>query len=142
MVIMPIYEYRCSSCGKEFEVELPIKKFNSLKKCVLCGSKKIERLIGEVYAIVKNDNTIYSLAQKNSKKLGKEQVLLKEEQIKQDKRNKKDNLSRVLKEMAPKAEIKTVAKLPWYNKDGTDLKKKFEGKTKGQIKKFISDGEI
>lgn len=139
---MPIYEYRCSSCCEEFEVELPIKKFNSLKKCTLCGSKKIERLISSPYIIINNENTIYKLAEKNSKKLGKEQVLLKEEQIKQDKRNKKDNLSKILKEVAPKAEIKSVAKLPWYNKDGTDLKKKFEGKTKGQIKKFISNGEI
>lgn len=40
---MPIYEYRCSECGKEFEM---IRKFSDrpLKKCIHC-SGPVEKLI-------------------------------------------------------------------------------------------------
>lgn len=138
---MPTYEYRCHKCKQDFEVEQSIRDC-PLDKCVLCKSKKIERLISSPYLIIHNENTVYSLAKKNEKELGKEQIAIKAEQRKQDKKNKKDNLSKILKEVAPQAEIKTNAKLPWYNKDGTDLKKKFEGKSKRQIQKFINEGNL
>ena len=40
---MPIYEYRCKACGKEFEM---MQKFSDepLKKCIYC-SGKVEKLI-------------------------------------------------------------------------------------------------
>ena len=40
---MPIYEYRCKACGKEFET---MQKFSDepLKKCIYC-SGKVEKLI-------------------------------------------------------------------------------------------------
>lgn len=43
---MPIYEYKCNECGKEFEV---IQKFSDkpLKKCIHCSSKKVEKLISQ-----------------------------------------------------------------------------------------------
>ena len=40
-LIMPIYEYKCNDCGKEFEV---MQKFSDqpLKACVHCSGKKVE----------------------------------------------------------------------------------------------------
>ena len=40
---MPIYEYRCKACGKEFET---MQKFSDkpLKECIYC-SGKVEKLI-------------------------------------------------------------------------------------------------
>lgn len=40
---MPIYEYHCDGCGKDFEVLV----FNSSEKiqCPDCGSKKVKRLL-------------------------------------------------------------------------------------------------
>lgn len=42
---MPIYEYRCAKCGKEFEV---IQKFSDkpVEKCIHC-SGKVEKLISQ-----------------------------------------------------------------------------------------------
>jgi putative FmdB family regulatory protein len=42
---MPIYEYKCTKCGKEFEV---IQKFSDepVTKCIHC-SGKVEKLISQ-----------------------------------------------------------------------------------------------
>ena len=42
---MPIYEYHCSSCGKDFEV---IQKFSDkpVKKCIHCAGK-VEKIISQ-----------------------------------------------------------------------------------------------
>jgi len=41
---MPIYEYRCSSCGQEFEI---LQKVSDapLKKCPECGKPALQKLI-------------------------------------------------------------------------------------------------
>jgi len=38
---MPIYEYRCSGCGEEFEVLVASRK--AKPACPQCASKKLER---------------------------------------------------------------------------------------------------
>ena len=41
---MPIYEYRCRSCGDEFESLVPISMRDSIEhSCPNCGSSDIER---------------------------------------------------------------------------------------------------
>ncbi len=39
---MPIYEYNCEGCGKNFEALLKTAK-DKPSKCPLCGSKKISK---------------------------------------------------------------------------------------------------
>jgi len=48
---MPLYEYRCSACGKEFEV---IQKFSDppLSECPDCGSQ-VEKLISSTSFVLK-----------------------------------------------------------------------------------------
>ncbi|MEI6127563.1 MAG: zinc ribbon domain-containing protein [Pseudomonadota bacterium] len=41
---MPIYEYACNACGKNFEAFLGIND-KPLKKCTYCKSSKIKKLI-------------------------------------------------------------------------------------------------
>ncbi|OGP07589.1 MAG: hypothetical protein A3G39_01200 [Deltaproteobacteria bacterium RIFCSPLOWO2_12_FULL_43_16] len=43
---MPIYEYKCNTCGKHFEIMQKISD-KSLKACVHCSSKKIEKLMSQ-----------------------------------------------------------------------------------------------
>lgn len=49
---MPIYEYKCNDCGKEFEV---MQKFSDqpLKACVHCSGKKVEKLISKSSFVLK-----------------------------------------------------------------------------------------
>ncbi len=49
---MPIYEYRCNDCGKEFEV---IQKFSDkpINKCIHCSGKKVEKLISQSSFVLK-----------------------------------------------------------------------------------------
>lgn len=44
---MPIYEYRCPDCGKEFEKLIKPSKFpvSGPVVCIACGSKHLERKI-------------------------------------------------------------------------------------------------
>ena len=43
---MPIYEYQCKSCGKNFEI---MQKFSDKppKECIYCLSKKVEKLMSQ-----------------------------------------------------------------------------------------------
>lgn len=40
---MPLYEYRCSDCGREFE--LLVLKTSQVAACPSCSSEKVERLL-------------------------------------------------------------------------------------------------
>lgn len=67
-----IYEYRCKKCEHEFEA---FQKMSDpeLKKCPSCKKVSLVKLIsGGCYAKVKQEpTTLGSLAEANSKKLGK-----------------------------------------------------------------------
>ncbi|RMG58470.1 MAG: zinc ribbon domain-containing protein [Deltaproteobacteria bacterium] len=45
---MPIFEYRCASCGKEFQtIVMPWEKENP--SCTSCGSRKVRKLISRTH---------------------------------------------------------------------------------------------
>ncbi len=49
-VAMPIYEYVCLDCKKEFSEAKPISGYDPKKaKCPKCGSKKVERRFTSVF---------------------------------------------------------------------------------------------
>jgi putative FmdB family regulatory protein len=41
---MPVYEYKCNACGREFEVQQRMSD-DELTDCEVCGKKALERLI-------------------------------------------------------------------------------------------------
>lgn len=43
---MPIYEYHCKNCGKNFEMMQKISD-KPLKECTYCSSTKIEKLMSQ-----------------------------------------------------------------------------------------------
>ena len=49
---MPIYEYRCTGCGRVFEV---MQKFSDepVKECRYCGGGEVEKLISRSSFILK-----------------------------------------------------------------------------------------
>ena len=49
---MPIYEYACDSCGKIFE-EFQSISAPPLKKCALCGSPSIRKIVSHTSFILK-----------------------------------------------------------------------------------------
>lgn len=48
---MPVYDYRCEKCGKEFEIEQKISE-SPIKKCSKCGGK-VKRLISNTSFVLK-----------------------------------------------------------------------------------------
>ena len=48
---MPYYDYRCGQCRKEFTVKQTFEEHGHKEvKCPKCGSQKVERVIGAVFA--------------------------------------------------------------------------------------------
>lgn len=48
---MPVYDYRCSKCKKEFSVTLSIKEHDTAKiKCPECKNEKVEQLFRSFFA--------------------------------------------------------------------------------------------
>ncbi len=49
---MPVYEFSCLKCNKQFEIVRPIARFDSKKvKCPSCGSGRVERRWTSVFAV-------------------------------------------------------------------------------------------
>jgi putative FmdB family regulatory protein len=49
---MPIYEYRCSACGHEFEVMQKMSD-GPIRKCEACGRLKVKRLVSQSSFVLK-----------------------------------------------------------------------------------------
>lgn len=48
---MPLYEYRCKECSKEFTLRLGISEHEKKRpKCPKCGSRKLEQQYSAFFA--------------------------------------------------------------------------------------------
>ena len=45
---MPLYEYRCTKCGEEFEVNLRFSEADRIPACPKCESPKTKKMISKV----------------------------------------------------------------------------------------------
>lgn len=71
---MPIYEYRCNNCQIQFEINQSIKDVIK-KKCPECNKMELERLVFAPSVFVRAEaSTIGQLADRNSKKIGKDTI--------------------------------------------------------------------
>lgn len=61
---MPMYEYRCKACEREFEVEQRMSD-PDLVKCEECGAEQLEKLIS--WTSVRSDTWQAALKTKNPK---------------------------------------------------------------------------
>ena len=48
---MPIYEYVCLDCKKDFELIRPMSQSDSPLKCESCGGKRVKRKLAMVVAM-------------------------------------------------------------------------------------------
>ena len=49
---MPVYEFRCQDCKRDFEIVSPISGYDEEKvTCPGCGGKNVERLWSRVFAV-------------------------------------------------------------------------------------------
>lgn len=55
---MPTYDYRCNSCGHEFELFQSMKD-HPKRKCPECGKNALERLIGAGAAVLFKGSGFY-----------------------------------------------------------------------------------
>jgi putative FmdB family regulatory protein len=66
---MPVYEYKCNACGREFEVQQRMSD-PELTDCEVCGKKALERLISRTAFSLKGGGwykDLYSSAKPESK---------------------------------------------------------------------------
>jgi len=62
---MPTYEYRCKSCGHEFE-EFHSINAEPIKVCPICSLEEVQRLIGSGNFVLKGDGWYKDLYSKPS----------------------------------------------------------------------------
>ena len=55
---MPTYEYRCDSCGYEFE-EFQSIKAKPIRKCPQCSTNNVDRLIGRGAGVIFKGSGFY-----------------------------------------------------------------------------------
>lgn len=48
---MPLYEYRCRSCGQRFERVVPMSAADAQVTCPVCERQQTERLISQVAGV-------------------------------------------------------------------------------------------
>jgi putative FmdB family regulatory protein len=114
---MPIYEYRCSSCGEGFEIEQKMGS-GKKKKCPSCKKYKLERLISSGYIFVKGEpQTMEHLADMNTKKMGSYELSEKREK---DKKSSDDS---------------------WWKKDSKYSNRELNKMSESQRKRFIEKGK-
>lgn len=66
---MPVYEYKCNACGREFEVQQRMSD-DELTDCEVCGKKALERLISRTAFSLKGGGwykDLYSSSKPESK---------------------------------------------------------------------------
>lgn len=111
------YDYECDSCGAEvYDIEQTVSD-TPLTKCPKCGEKSLYRvLLAAPSASVQSDAvTIGQLAERNAKKLGREEV---QERTLKDKDSKKEALKQARKEMHSKINKMSEAQQKKYILDG------------------------
>ncbi len=59
---MPLYDYRCQSCGKAFTFLVGVVAGNTDPYCPRCGSKDLTRLISRVRAHLSEDTRLEQMA--------------------------------------------------------------------------------
>ena len=64
---MPIYEYRCDKCEREFEVEQRITE-DPIRSCPSCRSRKVRRLISQTSFVLKGGGWYSDLYSSNKAK--------------------------------------------------------------------------
>jgi len=62
---MPIYEYRCQSCGRRISLLRSLSD-ESPPRCTACGSQELKRLISKVAILRSEENRLESLADPSS----------------------------------------------------------------------------
>lgn len=137
---MPTFEYRCKKCLEDTEQFYNTYNVKHPTKCKSCGGK-LERLCSLPVLSIKGQsrvNTVGQLAEQNSRKLGKEQIQLLEEE-----RLARPEFSGKLPEGATPVKRET-AELPFW-RNGEDGAKKSDkpldlAKVK-DVQKYIKTGE-
>lgn len=68
------YRYKCTNCNNEFDIRMSIKD-KPLKKCNECKQSTLERVIFSPQGFVRQEvKTVGQLAERNAKKLGKNEI--------------------------------------------------------------------
>jgi len=136
---MPTYDFQCLKCGKVHEVYRSFKdklpqKVSDLDDPCCHGNCKVFQLINvpdfSVKASSSEVSTIGQLAERNSKKIGTEQMDKKMEEYK----TKKQKTLKLKEGMS-------LSPSPKRDKGKADLLKKINNMTESQKQRYIKDGE-
>ncbi len=57
---MPLYEYHCETCDRDFEKRRPIKEADAAIQCPECEGAQVTRKVSLFFAITKNSSSAMS----------------------------------------------------------------------------------
>ena len=119
---MRIYEYECGGCDTHYIIEQKITD-RPKKKCPNCKAFALERLLFPPLIFVRGGTptTLGQMAEKNTKKLGKEQIEKMQDRVIDNKKKSRQELAKKLPSNAKLADIPDDNK-SFYNTTGESLK--------------------
>ena len=81
---MPLYEYRCRECAKEFEA-LVLPSFRDAPACPACGSTKLEQLLSSfsVNSEARSKASLKVARRQNEKVLRDQKIAIHEQIVKE-----------------------------------------------------------
>lgn len=138
---MPLYEYACPDCELAFEM-LQKMSDDVLKVCPFCSKKTLTKLFSVPHIQIESEpKTIGELAERNTKKMSKDELSEKTER-KLEKR--RQGLAETAAKVGGKA-IKQSDTIPWW-RDGKSFGSKYSEKpidtTKiSNIRRYVETGK-
>lgn len=89
---MPTYEYQCQGCKSLFDFFQSFSE-EPLELCPLCNNHKPKRLISTPFFHIKEVKDVQTLAEKNSKRIGRQEIQERELKLKEKKMKAKKELA-------------------------------------------------
>ena len=134
---MITYVYRCNSCQFEYEIQQRIIE-KPIKKCPTCKKNKCERLLCEPIVLSMGPQTLGTLAERNTRKMSKEELQIKRENDAKSTMQANDHL---VDQIMPGKKLEKPKSKPFYHNAGSASQAEIQKMDPKQTEKYIMEGK-